>query len=81
MDDGPEPRNSGLSVAAVVAVVVCCAAPLLVAAGLVASAGVLLRSLLVLAVAAGVLGWAVVRAVRASRARQRLSVVRDRARG
>lgn len=77
MDDRTEPRSSGLTIAAVVAVVVCCAAPLLVAAGLVASAGVLLRNLLVLAVGVGILGWAVTRAIRVIRARDRSSSDRD----
>lgn len=77
MDDRPAPRSSGVTVAVVVAVVVCCAAPLLVAAGLVASAGVLLRNLLVIAVGVGILGWAITRAVHTIRARDRSSADRD----
>lgn len=83
MTDGPEPRSSlttGLTVAAVVGVMICCAVPLLVAAGLLASAGVLFDNLLVVALGAGVLGWAVARAVRILRARDRSAEPRDRTR-
>jgi hypothetical protein len=81
MEDRHEPRSSvttGLTVAAVVGVMICCAVPLLVAAGVLASAGVLFDNLLVVALAAGVLGWAVTRAVRMVRARDRSAAERDR---
>jgi hypothetical protein len=81
MEDRPESRSSattGLTVAAVVGVMICCAVPLLVAAGVLASAGVLFDNLLVIALGAGVLGWAVTRAVRTIRARDRSAVERDR---
>lgn len=74
MPHDPEPRDSattGLTVAAVVGVIVCCAGTLLVAAGVLASAGVLFDNVLIIALAAGVLGWAVTRAVRSLRARDR----------
>jgi hypothetical protein len=72
--DRPQPRSSattGLTVAAVVGVLVCCAAPLLVVAGVLTSAGVLLNNLVFIALAAGVLGWALTRAIRSLRARGR----------
>jgi hypothetical protein len=71
---GPQPRSSattGLTVAAVVGVTVCSAGTLLVSAGVLASAGVLLDNLLIIALAAGVLGWALTRAVRSPRAGDR----------
>lgn len=49
----------------------CCAGTLLVAAGVLASAGVLFDNVLIIALAAGMLGWAVTRAVRSLRARDR----------
>jgi Flp pilus assembly protein TadB len=72
--DRPQPDSSattGLTVAAVAGVVVCCAAPLLVAAGVLTSAGVLLNNVVFIALAAGVLGWALTRAIRTLRARDR----------
>lgn len=80
MDDDPKHRDSatdGLTVAVVAAVVVFCAGTLLIAAGVIASAGVLFDNLLVIAVGAGVLGWAIARALRALRSRAR-SAERDR---
>lgn len=68
----PEPRSSattGLTVAAIVSLIVCCVG--LVAAGVLASAGLLFDNLLLIALAAGVLGWAVTRAVRSLRTRDR----------
>lgn len=83
MTDRPEPRNTvttGLTVAAVVGVMICCAVPLLVAAGVLASAGVLSDNLLIVALGAGVLGWAITRAVRRLRARERSADATDRTR-
>lgn len=69
--------STGISIAAVAGLLVCCAAKLLVVAGLLTSAGVLLDNLVVIAVGAGVLGWAASRAVRAHRARQHPSTERE----
>lgn len=83
MTDGPEPHSSvttGLTVAAVVGVMICCAVPLLIAAGLLASAGVLFDNLLIVALGAGVLGWAVTRALRTLRARDRSTEPHERTR-
>lgn len=76
MPQDPQSRSSattGLTVAAVVGVIVCCAGTLLVAAGVLASAGALFGNLLIIALAAGVLGWAVTPAVRSLLARDRSS--------
>jgi hypothetical protein len=81
MEDRRESRSSattGLTVAAVVGVMICCAVPLLVAAGVLASAGALFDNLLVIALGGGVLGWAVARAVRTIRARDRSAAEQDR---
>lgn len=83
MTDRPEPRSAvtaALTVAAVVGVMICCAVPLLLAAGLLASAGVLLDNLLIVALGLGVLAWALTRAVRARRARDRSADPIDRTR-
>lgn len=83
MTESPEPRSSvtaGLTVAAVVGVMICCAVPLLVAAGVLASAGVLFDNLLIVALGTGVLGWAVTRAIRTLRARDRSNEPRERTR-
>lgn len=77
MDPSRSSVTAGLTVAAVVGVLVCCAVPLLVAAGVLTSAGVLFDNLLVIALGAGVLGWAVTRAVRTIRARERAAADRD----
>lgn len=53
-----------LTVAVGVAAVVCCAAPLLIAAGLVASAGVLLRNLALVGAGLLLVGWPVARAIK-----------------
>lgn len=74
MDSKPEHRRSSpwsdITLAAVVAAVVCCAVPLLVAAGLLSSAGVLLDRPLLSALGVAVLAWALLRAGRRLRARQ-----------
>lgn len=70
-------RRPGLTVVAVIVALLCCAAPLLITAGVVASVGVLLRSLLIVAVAVGLVGWAVWRVAGAARRSGRVSVDRD----
>ncbi|MEX0659564.1 MAG: hypothetical protein WD080_10560 [Egibacteraceae bacterium] len=52
------------ALAAVAAAIACCGIPLLIAAGLTAAAGVALGSLTLIAAAAALLAWVVVRAVR-----------------
>jgi hypothetical protein len=70
--------TTGFTVAGIVGLLVCCAGTLLVAAGVLTSAGVLLDNLLVIALGAGVLGWVITRAVRTIRARDRSSEDHER---
>lgn len=83
MTKRPQPRDpvtTGVTVAAVVGAMICCAVPLLVAAGVLTSAGVVFQNLLIIALGAGVLGWAITRAVRTLRARDRSTDPTDRTR-
>lgn len=66
-----DPATTDVTVGIVVAVIACCALPLLVAVGVLTSAGVAFNNLLLIALGAGVLGWAITRIVRTLRARDR----------
>jgi hypothetical protein len=59
----PDP-SSKVTVAAVVAAIACCGVPLLVAAGLLTTAGVALRNLAIIGGGVGLLAWLVLRAAR-----------------
>lgn len=83
MTKHPEPRDpvsTGMTVAAVVGAIACCAVPLLVAAGVLTAAGAVLRNLLIIAVGAGMLGWAITRVVHTLRACDRSARPTDRTR-
>lgn len=60
-----------LTIAVMAAAVACCAVPLLVLAGVLSSAGLLLNNPVVVALGVGALAWAGLRTARAVRARSR----------
>lgn len=65
--DGHQPDDgvaSGLTITAIAVAVVCCAAPLLIAAGIVTSLGVLLRNLALIVLGTALIAWPVWRTIR-----------------
>lgn len=68
--DGTSAKSQGfgLGITAVVAAVVCCATPLLIGAGIVTSAGVLLRNAAFVGIGLAMVGWPLWRAIHRTRA-------------
>lgn len=74
MNSEPEPAprpSSDLALAAVLAAVVCCGVVLLVAAGVLGSAGIFLDNPILAGLGVAALAWAGLRGVRLLRARSR----------